>query len=131
MPVERSRFTSYTMIWKHLSNNLIVPGREGGRYGSSEEVEECLERIARTTGGRFHHFKVSGKIRQLSRYIQQEHGYTATVAIVLSYMAMSRSMYFSYLQYLASWHGSYIIYGQLLLYIYLYVQGVQKVMTSK
>ena len=45
---------------EHLTNNLVVPGHEGGRYGSSKDVEEYLERIARTTRGRFHHFKVSG-----------------------------------------------------------------------
>ena len=45
---------------EHLTNDLVVPGREGGRYGSSKDVEECLGRIARTTRGRFHHFKVSG-----------------------------------------------------------------------
>lgn len=45
---------------EHLAHNLVVPGHEGGRYGSSEQVEKCLERIARTSGGRFHSFKASG-----------------------------------------------------------------------
>lgn len=43
-----------------LAHGLVVPGRDGGRYGSSEGVERCLRGIARTTRGRFHHFKISG-----------------------------------------------------------------------
>ena len=43
-----------------LDHGLVVPGREGGRYASSEEMEDYFMGIARTTGGRFHHFKVSG-----------------------------------------------------------------------
>lgn len=45
---------------EHLTNNPVVSGCEGGRCGSSKDVEEYLERVARTTGGRFHHFKISG-----------------------------------------------------------------------
>ena len=45
---------------EHIGHNLVVPGREGGRYGNSKDVGECLENIAMTIRGRFHRFKVSG-----------------------------------------------------------------------
>ena len=45
---------------EYESQGLVLPGREGGRYGSECEVEECLREIARVGRGRFHHFRISG-----------------------------------------------------------------------
>jgi len=43
-----------------LATELVIPGREGGRWGDEGETEECLRQIANAGGGRFHHFKLSG-----------------------------------------------------------------------
>ena len=44
-----------------LTTGLVIPGRDGGRWGDEEEIEECLRQITRVGGGRFHHFKLSGQ----------------------------------------------------------------------
>ena len=44
-----------------LATGLVIPGKEGGKYGSEEEMVECLRQVVKAGGGRFHHFKVSGK----------------------------------------------------------------------
>ena len=44
-----------------LTTGLVIPGRDGGRWGDEGEIEECLRQITRAGGGRFHHFKLSGQ----------------------------------------------------------------------
>ena len=44
-----------------LTTGLVIPGRDGGRWGDEGEIEESLRQITRTGGGRFHHFKLSGQ----------------------------------------------------------------------
>jgi len=65
---------------------LVVPGREGGEYGSQQETEHCLRSIATTGGGRFHHFRVSGTtiMNLVSHCTVNKYIHTCTCACTIS-----------------------------------------------